>query len=73
VYEKPRIGEHKDVPLSQLRGMHERSLYYQNPKKKRWLKGYLWREENLWRVDRALIMFIVAVAGAVAGYLNWFK
>ena len=69
--------EHKDVPLSQLRAMDERSLYWQNPKKKRWLKRYLWRKENLWRVDRALIialiMFVVGVTGVIAGYLNWFK
>jgi len=69
--------EHKHVPLSQLRAMDERWLYRENPKKQRWLKRYLWRKENLWRVDRALIitliMFVVALAGVVAGYLNWLK
>ena len=78
-WRKQRIWrrQHKHVPLSQLRGMDERSLYWKNPKKQRWLKRYLWRKENLWRVDRALIitliMFVVALAGVVAGYLNWLK
>jgi len=58
--------DHKDVPLSQLRGMDERSQYYQNPKKQRWLKRYLWRKENLWRFDRALIAMFIALAAAIA-------
>jgi hypothetical protein len=69
--------EMKDVPLSQLRGMVERSLFYQNPKKQRWLKRYLWRKENLWRVDRQLIiqliMFLIALAAAIAAYLKLFS
>ena len=44
------------MPLSQLRAMDERSLYWQNPKKKRRLKRYLWRKENL---DRALIIALI--------------
>jgi len=53
-WRKQRIWrrQHKHVPLSQLRGMDERSLYWKNPKKQRWLKRYLWRKENLWRIDR---------------------
>jgi hypothetical protein len=69
--------ENKAVPLSQLRGIVERDLFWQNPRKRRWAKRYLWRKENLWRVDRALIisliMFLIALAGAIAGYLNWFS
>jgi anti-sigma-K factor RskA len=65
--------ELKDVPLTQLRGMVERSLFYQNPKKQRWAKRYLWRQENLWRVDRALIAILIALAGAIAGYLKLFS
>ena len=69
--------QHKDVPLGQLRGIDERDLYRQNPRKRRWLKRYLWRQDNLWRVDRTLIFwlftFVVAVAAATAGYLNWLK
>jgi hypothetical protein len=61
----------------QLRGMVERSLFYQNPKKQRWLKRYLWRKENLWRVDRQLIiqliMFLIALAAAIAAYLKLFS
>jgi len=46
--------------------MDERSQYYQNPKKQRWLKRYLWRKENLWRFDRALIAMFIALAAAIA-------
>jgi anti-sigma-K factor RskA len=65
--------EMKDVPLSQLRGNVERLLFYQNPRKQRWAKRYLWRQENLWRVDRVLIGILIALAGTIAGYLNWFS
>jgi anti-sigma-K factor RskA len=68
--------QHKGVPLEQLRGTVGRDLFWQNPRKQRWARRYLWRKENLWRVDRALIialiMFVVAVAAVIAGYLNFF-
>jgi len=32
--------EHRDVPLSHFRGIVERDLFWQNPKKRRWAKLY---------------------------------
>jgi anti-sigma-K factor RskA len=66
-------SEMKNVPLPQLRGNVERSLFWQNPKKQRWAEWYLWRKENLWRFDRVLIAMLIALAAAIAGYLNFFK
>jgi hypothetical protein len=69
--------QHKTVPLGQLRAMNERDVYSQNPKKRAWFGRYVWRKENLYRVDRpliiALVMFVVAVAGVTAAYLSWLK
>jgi anti-sigma-K factor RskA len=52
--------------------MVERTMFYQNPRKQRWAKRYLWRHENLWRVDRVPFAILIALAGAIAGYLNFF-
>ena len=64
--------ENKNVPLSQFRGIVDRDLFYQNPRKRRWAKRYLWRKENLWRVDQVLFAILIALAAAIAGYLNFF-
>jgi hypothetical protein len=38
--------ELRQVPLSQLRGMVERDVFWQNPKKRRWAKRRLWWREH---------------------------
>jgi hypothetical protein len=50
---------HRDVPLSHFRGIVERDLFWQNPKKRRWAKRRLWWREHL-RHRRASVLALSA-------------
>jgi hypothetical protein len=63
--------ELRDVPLSHLRGMVERDLFWQNPKKRRWAKRRLWWREHRWvGVIVTVLGLLTAGASMVAAYLN---
>jgi len=64
--------ELRDVPLSQLRGIVERDLFWKNPKKRRWAKRRLWwREHRGWLIV-TVVTLLIAFASMIAGYLKLF-
>jgi hypothetical protein len=64
--------ELQDVPLSQLRGIVERDLFWQNPKKRRWAKRRLWWREHRGWLFVTVIGPLIAIASMVGTYINLF-
>jgi hypothetical protein len=63
--------ELRDVPLSQLRGMVERDVFWQNPKKRRWAKRRLWWREHRWvGIIVTVLTLLIGTAAAVGTYIN---
>jgi hypothetical protein len=58
------------VPLSQLRGMVERDVFWQNRKKQRWAKRRLWWREHYGWVIVTTLGLLIATAAMVGTYLN---
>jgi hypothetical protein len=53
------------MPLSQLRGMVARDVFWQNPKKRRWAKRRLWwREHYGWVIVTVLGLLIAGAWSA---------
>jgi hypothetical protein len=61
--------EYRDVPLGQFRGIVERDLFLQNPKKRRWAKRRLWWRDNRGWVSTTVIAMLALCIGA----LNFLK
>jgi hypothetical protein len=62
--------ELRDVPLSQLRGMVERDVFWQNPKKRRWAKRRLWWRENRGWVIVTVLTLLIGTAAMLGTYIN---
>ena len=60
------------MPLSQLRGIVERDLFWQNPKKRRWAKRRLWWREHRGWLFVTVIGLLIAFASMVGTYINLF-
>jgi hypothetical protein len=62
----------RDVPLSQLRGIVERDLFWQNSKKQRWAKRRLWWREHRGWLFVTVAGLLIAFGSLVGTYLNLF-
>jgi anti-sigma-K factor RskA len=65
--------ENEHMPISHLRGVVERDLYWQNPKKRRWARNKLrWHDNWRWVLATTLtvLALLVGIAAAVGTYLN---
>jgi hypothetical protein len=62
--------ELQQVPLSQLRGMVERDVFWENPKKRRWAKRRLWWREHYGWVILTMLTVLISTAAMVGTYIN---
>ena len=64
--------ELENVPLSHLRGMVERRMFYQTPGKQRWAERLLWRKEHLTNRMLQIAGIVIGLASMIVGYLTFF-